>query len=180
MEGGMPVTRYAYFSYIRVTSYAIMQDDFLQSLEFVGFTARIKRISDGLLYDARNVYKEIDFDIEPNWHLIFLLLKKEGELTVTQIAQKLKFSHPAVVKIVKKMKERGYVLSGADEHDSRKQLLKLSPKSLHELPRFEREWDQIQEVIQEFVDVDFLQKLAEMEKKLEEKGLFQRCKDRSV
>ena len=74
-----------------------MKDDFLQELVFVGFTARMKRISDSLMYDARKIYEDLDIGIEPNWHLIFLLLKKEEQLTVTEIAQKLGFSHPVVM-----------------------------------------------------------------------------------
>lgn len=153
-----------------------MKEDFLKELEFVGFTARIKRISDSLMYDARKVYEDLGIGIEPNWHLIFLLLKKENQLTVTQIAQKLQFSHPAIIKITKKMKEKGYLVRITDANDSRKQLLQLSEKGLKELPLFEKEWDKIERIIKEFVDQDFLDKLQGIEEKLNESGLFDRYK----
>lgn len=153
-----------------------MKEDFLKELEFVGFTARIKRISDSFMYDARKVYEDLGIGIEPNWHLIFLLLKKENQLTVTQIAQKLQFSHPAIIKITKKMKEKGYLVRIADTKDSRKQLLQLSEKGLKELPLFEKEWDKIERIIKEFVDQDFLDKLQGIEEKLNESGLFDRYK----
>jgi len=153
-----------------------MEKDFLKELAFVGFTARVKRISDLLMYDARKVYEDLQIGIEPNWHLIFLLLKKEKQLTVTEIAYKLKFSHPAVIKIIKKMKDKGYIESITDSNDSRKQLLQLSIKSINELPRFEKEWDRIEMIIQEFVDADFLAKLSEIENDLQQHGLFERYK----
>lgn len=155
-----------------------MKEDFLKELEFVGFTARIKRISDSLMYDARKVYEDLGIGIEPNWHLIFLLLKKENQLTVTQIAQKLQFSHPAIIKITKKMKEKGYLISITDSKDSRKQLLQLSEKGVKELPLFEKEWDKIETIIKEFVDQDVLDKLQGIEEKLNESGLFDRYKNK--
>lgn len=142
-----------------------MEKDFLQSLDYIGFTARIKRLSDAIMYDARNIYNHSDLDIEPNWHIIFLLLKEHKELTVTEIAKRLRFSHPGIIKITKKMKERGYLNSRPDSHDQRKAILSLSKKSLKQFPLFEEEWDCIQSVIEGMLDKNFLKQLAEVESK---------------
>ncbi len=154
-----------------------MEKDFIQSLQFAGFTARIKRLSDQLLYSARNVYTHLDSDIEPNWHLVFLLLKQKGALTVTEIAHHLGFSHPAVIKIVKKMKDREYLSSHTDEQDSRRQLIELTPKSLHLLPTLEAKWNEIQQTIQGFVTSDFLDELAIVENELTKRTLYERYID---
>jgi DNA-binding MarR family transcriptional regulator len=154
-----------------------MEKDFIQSLQFAGFTARIKRLSDQLLYSARDVYAHLDTDIEPNWHLVFLLLKQEEALTVTEIAQHLRFSHPAVIKIVKKMKERDYLSSRTDEQDSRRQLIALTSKSLEILPILETKWDEIQQTIQGFVTPEFLQELVNIENQLTERNLYERYID---
>ena len=163
--------------YICVTSYVYMKEDFLKELSFVGFTARMKRISDSLMYDARKIYDDLDIGIEPNWHLIFLLLKKENQLTVTEISQKLGFSHPAIIKIIKKMKEKGFVESLTDPNDFRKQRLQLSEKSIKVLPHFEAEWQKIELIIEGIVDLDFLQKLAKVEDALNTKSLFEGYKE---
>lgn len=152
-----------------------MENDFIKELAFKGFTARVKRLSDQLLYDARKLYETIEIGIEPNWHLVFMLLKQEKELTVTEIAQKLGFSHPAIIKIVKKMKEHGYVESKIDSEDNRRFFIKLSEKALVHLPILEKKWETIQEVVQELIDESFLQKLTEVENKLNEENLYQRC-----
>lgn len=158
----------------------MMEKDFLQSLKYIGFTARIKRLSDGLLYDAIRVYKNTDIGIEPNWHLVFLLLKEKEKLTVTEIAKKLGFSHPAIIKIIKKMRENDYLESIQDEKDHRKTYLKLSEKSIKELPELEKNWNHIQSVIQEFADDDFLHKLSIIEEKLLEESLFERYINRTI
>ena len=151
-----------------------MENDFVQSLAYIGFTARIKRLSDGLMYDAKSIYNQSSLDIEPNWHIIFLLLKDQQELTVTEIAKQLRFSHPGIIKITNKMKEKGYLKSRADSSDSRKTLLSLSKKSLDQFPEFEVEWNAIQEVVEEVVDKDFLKKLSQLEEKLAEGSISER------
>lgn len=151
-----------------------MKKDFLAELNHIGFTARIKRLSDSLLYSSIKHYKNIELDVEPNWHLILLLLKKEHQLTVTDFAHHLQFSHPAIVKIVKKMKERGYLRSATNTNDTRKQFLQLSDKAIKELPKFEIEWNRIQTIVKEFVDDDFLQKLGQVEQKLNDMNFSER------
>lgn len=103
--------------------------DFLQQIGFAGLNSRIKRLSDELLYSTRDYYKNAGFDIEPNWHLIFLLLEKHKSLTNTEISQELRMSHPACVKIINKMKKKDYIDTKTDKNDSRKQLLELSDKA---------------------------------------------------
>ncbi|BDD09151.1 hypothetical protein FUAX_15830 [Fulvitalea axinellae] len=151
-----------------------MGKDYLKTLEYVGFTARLKRLSDTLIYDAKEVYKQLDLEIEPNWHVIILLLKKEEKLSVTEISKKLGFSHPAVIKITRKMKEKGFLNSVTDKTDSRKQLLSLSEKTIQCLPALEQQWDLIQKVIKEFVSPSFLKELDKTEDKLSEKSLLER------
>jgi len=103
-------------------------------------TARLKRISDNLLYCAKDLYKELNLEIEPNWHLIFLLFKEKEELTITEISEKLKISQPGVIKIVNKMKDKNYLKTEKDKKDNRSQLLKLTTKSRSELPKLEEIW----------------------------------------
>ena len=143
-----------------------MDSDFLQSLGQMAFTARIKRLSDSMLYDSRKYYNSSELDIEPNWHVIFLLLKHENELSVTEVAKRLRFSHPGIIKIVKKMKEKGYLVSFLDPNDQRRTLLSLSKKGWKQLPGLERKWQAMEAVIKEVVSDQFLADLAKIENKL--------------
>ncbi len=151
-----------------------MEKDFLQTLGHIGFTARIKRLYDSMYYDSKRYYSSSHLDIEPNWHIIFLLLKAEKGLSVTEIAKRLKFSHPAIIKVTKKMKERGYIDSLPDSSDNRKSIIRLSDKGLKHLPIFEKEWNRFRDVIKEVVDEAFLLKMAEIENKLYDQSLSKR------
>lgn len=152
-----------------------MREDFIKELKFVGFTARIKRLSDSLLYDARKVYETNNMEIEPNWHLVFLLLKDKRRLTVTEMAKDLGFSHPALIKITKQMKYRGYLVTNTDITDKRCQILELSKKGLEMLPEFEERWKRFRIATAELVGEKLLNELTLLEQRLKEQSFFERC-----
>lgn len=118
-----------------------MEKDFIAELGLLSFTTRLKRLSDAMIHDGRRMYKELGMDIEPNWFVIFRLLEKHGELTVTEIAEKIGFSHPSVISIVNKMIKADYLEENKCGFDSRKRLLKLTPKAIGKLPEFEKVWE---------------------------------------
>lgn len=148
--------------------------DYLKSLQLIGVTARIKRISDTLMHDARRVYNYLDLPIEPNWHLVFLLLKKEQRLSVTEISTALGFSHPAIINIIKKMKASGYVTSTTDPEDSRKQIILLTGKAYKELPNLEAEWNKIKIAVGAIFHSEFLKELVKVEERMTEGDLLHR------
>ena len=117
-----------------------MKNDFLKELGHLGLIARLKRSSDAILYSIREMYKSENLDIEPNWHLVFLILKKHKTRTMTEIAEAFQLSQPAIVKIINKMKEKGYIDCKEDAKDNRKRQLKLSQKAINQLPGFEKIW----------------------------------------
>ena len=150
--------------------------DFLVEIDFAGLSSRIKRLSDTILYSTKDFYKAVDTDIEPNWHLVFLLLNKYSSLTLTKISEHLQLSHPAVVKIVKNMKRSGYVLTEADNSDSRKQLVTLSDKALIALPQLEKYWDACIKTMKELVEdtPSFLDSLSKIEAKVQQSSYKER------
>jgi DNA-binding MarR family transcriptional regulator len=128
-----------------------MANDFLRELEFLGVTARIKRLSDTLSTSIKVLYKENGFDIEPSWHLLFLFLKKQPQSTMSEIAEALQYSQPAITKIINRMKAKGYIDVMVDKNDSRKKILTLSKRAKRELPKFEKVWDAGQKSIREIL-----------------------------
>ncbi|WP_431121915.1 GNAT family N-acetyltransferase [Flagellimonas flava] len=151
-----------------------MEPDFLQELKHLGFTARIKRLNESIVASTLDHYASLNLVLEPNWHVIFLLLKQRDTLTVTEMAQTLGFSHPAMIKTTRKMKEQGYLEHQKDALDQRKILIRLSKKGKRLLPKFEKEWNRIQEVLQEVVDDTLLKKLDTLEHNLKELSFSER------
>ena len=147
------------------------QEDYVQSLGLVGLTARVRRLNDCLMSSGRKVYDILRMDIEPNWHLVLLLLEEKGELSVTEVAAELKFSHPAVIKIAGKMLEKGYLLGRKDRKDHRRQLLSLSPEAREKLPLLREKWELIGSVHREIFNDEFMRELTRVEQMLEEKAI---------
>lgn len=115
--------------------------DYLSRTGTLGFVTRLKRMCDAMLHDGRRVYKKLGLDIEPNWFVIFRLLKERESLTVTEIAAEIGFAHPSVISIVNKMTAAGYVKDVRSSEDNRKRMLSLTPKAMAKLPEFERIWE---------------------------------------
>ena len=97
-----------------------MEKDFLKELEFLGVTARIKRLSDSLFYDIKSLYNANGIDIEPSWHLVLLILKRKEFLSMVELSELLSLSKPAVTKMIKKMQQLDYIVIDSDGADNRK------------------------------------------------------------
>lgn len=163
--------------YICVTGYLFMED-YLKEIKFAGIFSRIKRLNDEILYDTKEYYKSVGIDIEPNWHLIFLLLEEHNSMTISMISAKLRMSHPACVKILNKMKAAGYVNTSKDENDHRKQLLMLTQKSKDMLPVFHSHWKKCLKAIEKMMETvpHFCSDLEIIEKHLKD----EKYKDRII
>lgn len=152
-----------------------MRNDFVKELGYLGFTMRLKRISDALMHEGRRLYSELDVDIEPNWFVVFKLLQSRGAMTVTQIAESVLMAHPSVITITNKMLSAGYLVSEKDPEDSRKRLMDLSDRAIKMLPEYEKIWDAGEIGIEKALDgLDPLQFITEMESRFAQRNFKQR------
>ena len=115
--------------------------DFVNELGYLALATRFKRLSEAMVHSGREMYKQLGLDVEPNWFLIFKLLKKYGSLSVTEMAAKLHFSHPSVIALIQKMEQNGYLTVTSDAKDARKRNFTLSPKAIERLPELEAIWE---------------------------------------
>ncbi len=155
-----------------------METDFLPKLKHLGFTSRIKRLNEKIVASTVEHYASQNIGIEPNWHVVFLLLKQKEVLTVTEMAHMLGFSHPAIIKITRKIRDAGYLKSQKDPNDARRTLISLSKKGQAALPDLETEWNRILEILQEIVDDTFLEKLSDLEQNLQKRSFKERYESR--
>ncbi len=140
----------------------------------MGFTARMKRMNEKIASSTVEHYTRMQLEIEPNWHVVFLLLKEKKRLTVTEMASSLGFSHPALIKITQKMKSKGYLERHKDSNDGRKTQLQLSKKGESALAHLEAEWQKIEEILKELVPADFLKQLNYLEMAFDERSFRER------
>lgn len=152
------------------------ENDFLTGLGLNAVVTRMKRISDSMIHDGRRMYKELGFDIEPNWFAVFKLLRGRGPMSVTEISDAIGLSHPSVISIINKMVKAGYLIESRDEADSRRRILALTPLAEEKFPDFERVWDAGTTGVKRMMfDTDIHHMLNVLEDRLAEKGFRQRA-----
>lgn len=156
-----------------------MDFDFIKELGYKALDSRLKRISDRMAHDVRRFYKEQDLDVEPNWYLVFMLLQKNGEMAIVDIAEPLGYAHPTVVVMVKKMAENGYLNIKKDKIDKRKQIISLTEKAINRLPQLEHIWDSCEKAILEILsnDLGILAYLDAIDDELKSKSFHNRFKE---
>lgn len=149
--------------------------DFIQTLGYLGFATRIKRIADAFLHDGRKLYKELGLDIEPNWYIIFKILKLEKKLSVTEISEKVQMSHPSIITLTDNMIAAGYVKTRPGRVDGRVRMLELTRKAKIRLPELEKMWDAGEVALASaFEDIKGLELIGEIEKRLNKSGFRDR------
>ena len=140
-------------------------NDFLRELNFLGVTARIKRLHDTLNSDIKALYQKESLDIEPSWHLVLLILKEEKHINLVEIANRLNISQPAITKVVHKMIEKGYVIKQDNLVDNRSKNLSLTAKATKAFPKWERTWDAGKKAVRELLQHNehFMEALSYLE-----------------
>ncbi|WP_422004708.1 MarR family transcriptional regulator [Roseivirga pacifica] len=153
-----------------------MENDFLIEMGYPGLTGRLKRLSDLFVYQTKEFYKEFEVDIEPNWHMIFMLLQNHEALTVMDMAAMLHLSHPSIIRMVNKMKKNGYIDSVQDEADNRKFYLQLTDKAKRQLPKLETYWQAGNKALEELLEsnTELLEQLTIVEKNISTENFKER------
>jgi GNAT superfamily N-acetyltransferase/DNA-binding HxlR family transcriptional regulator len=103
--------------------------DFLKELGYLAIASRMKRLTDGLLRGGSEAYRSLGLDFEPRWFTLFYrLYTEDSPLSIQEIADDLKVSHPAVIQTAQMLVKRGLVRSFQDNVDRRKRRLAITPK----------------------------------------------------
>jgi DNA-binding MarR family transcriptional regulator/N-acetylglutamate synthase-like GNAT family acetyltransferase len=103
--------------------------DFIKELGYLAIATRMKRLTDRFMRGAIEVYQSFNIDFEPRWFALFYLLFSRGEaLSISEISQSLKMSHPAVIQISQMLVKKDLIESIQDEEDRRIRRLGLTMK----------------------------------------------------
>lgn len=87
--------------------------------ERIYLARHLRALSLHIMDAGHDICRTLDPILEPTWSGILGHLQRDGQLTVTQAAQKLSVSHVHAQKILKKMLKKGAVKSVPDPNDAR-------------------------------------------------------------
>lgn len=95
------------------------QRDFIDSLGILTLAHRFKRMMQRLMDESAEIHQRLGLPIKPRWGSTLLLLEAEGPLSVTEVAERLRLTHPAVVQSLDDMAGMGLVRRAKDRSDQR-------------------------------------------------------------
>ncbi len=153
--------------------------DFLADLGNLAMASRLRRLAERLYRDGERVYAAHDVDFEPRWFQVAARLKGAdgAPLTITGMAADLGITHPAVIKVVREMEERGIVASVHDPADARQRRIRLTAKGERLLVRLEPLWDAFAEATRrlfEEIGCDVMAAVGRLEAALDEQDMARR------
>lgn len=137
--------------------------------------SRLRRLSDRLVDDVNTLYQSQGIELNPTFFPLFNLLCQHGAMTVTEAADQLGVTHPAISKIARKMLSEGWLSKTPDPADERRQLLALTTQSEQLLTRIEPVWSAIKSYLDQFMarqQNPLLSALGEFEAALDEQGFL--------
>ena len=117
-------------------------DDFIKSLGPPYMAHVLRRLYDDFVRNIELWYQEFGVAAPPRTHSTMALLDREGPLGVTEVAAKLRQSHPLVLTWVRQLKKLGFVQTSHDSKDARRTLLSLTEAGKAQLEKH-READRV-------------------------------------
>lgn len=159
-------------------------NDFIKELGLLALGSRLRRLSERLNESVTRIYRDQEVVFEPYWFPIVFLLHKRRELSVTEIADTLQLTHPAIIHSVKKLNKQGYLKSRNDKADKRRNMLSLSAKGRSVVRKLLPVWKGIQKKAGELLneaDSNLLEIISQLEFALDKKEFYERfCENYNI
>ncbi|AEF54918.1 bifunctional helix-turn-helix transcriptional regulator/GNAT family N-acetyltransferase [Marinomonas posidonica] len=131
--------------------------------------SRMKRLSDYLFAQVQEIYGYCEIPISSTYFPILRLLQVEGALSVTEMADRLHLSHPAISKQISKMLNEALLDKIQDQRDQRRTMLTLSSMGQQAMAKVEPvllEMQQVLERMLSFSSDDFMTALVKLEQQV--------------
>ncbi len=153
--------------------------DLINTLEELALASRLKRLSDRLMKDMAEIYREANADFQPRWFTVFMALDRNESLNITEIARQLGISHTAVNKIVTDMNRHGLVEKMKDSADERRMRVSLSGKGRNTRRDLDELWKGVKRANAELLTeagADLLGDIRKVEEALDKRDMGNRMR----
>lgn len=153
--------------------------DLVNELAELAIATRLKRLSERLSVDVSKIYKESEVDFEARWFLILSLLEREKLMAITEIADSLRLSHPAIIQLVQELSKKNLIKTTVDKLDGRKRMVSLSANGKKTLQQIQPILTSIREENKKWVmqaSANLITVLTELEEALDHQSMYHRVK----
>ena len=141
--------------------------------------SRLRKVSEALYAGVDDVYRGAGIDLPSRCFPILLLLRAHGSLGISELAEKLGQTHPAVSQMSRKLLRHRVVKESPDPEDDRRRLLSLSAHGRSVMARLEPVWKAIVAAVADLESHHPLsQHLTAVDQALEAHGFAARIRSR--
>lgn len=153
--------------------------NFYQSLGFLVFGSRLKRLGDTFLNEVSHIYKAHKIPFDASWFPVFYILSRRNEVSIKDIADELNTSHSAASQMVSNLEEKGLIKTTTAADDARRKVVSFTAKGSKLLLKIQPVWEALQQAMQELAQegahsVQILNALTELENNIQVTSLFER------
>jgi DNA-binding MarR family transcriptional regulator/predicted GNAT family acetyltransferase len=142
--------------------------------------SRLRRLGDMLMNDAEQLYRLYDVDIDPRWFPVFYMLTTKGSAGITELANAIGQTHPAVSQVVSSMMKKDIVFTKKCTEDARINKVALTEKGRAIAVNLQPQYLDVNSAIDSMpnaIGSKIWAALAEIEHELADKGLYERVAD---
>jgi retinol-binding protein 3 len=120
--------------------------DFIRELGALVLDHRFRRMTEALLRTADELYEARGLPFRARWTSTYQLLFSHGPLGITDLADRLRLTHPAIIGITAAMREEGLVSEARDRHDARRRMIALTARARELDPELRVLWKALADV----------------------------------
>ena len=111
------------------------EQDYIRSLGLPFLAHRLRRASELILEGTSAVRPKLGIKGPARSASTLLLLREHGPMGVTEIAYRLRLSHPLLIKLTGALAEEGLVTHRSDPKDNRRRLISLTQAGVEQAER---------------------------------------------
>jgi DNA-binding MarR family transcriptional regulator len=152
---------------------------FYESLGFLVFGSRLRRMSEAFLADINKIYAAHKLSFDAAWFPVFYILSRQETVSIKDISDELGISHSAVSQLLSSLQEKGFIKTATANDDARKKVVTFTAKGKKLQQQIVPVWNAIKLAMEALVQEGqhsktILTAIAEIEQGLQRESVFDR------
>lgn len=155
---------------------------FYESLGFLVFGSRLRRLSEAFLADVNRIYASHNLSFDAAWFPVFYILSRRETVSIKDISDELGISHSAVSQLISSLQQKGLTKTSTAHDDARKKVVTFTAKGKKLQQQVQPVWEALQLAMEALVQEGkhsktILTAIAEIEQGLQNESVFNRVQN---
>ena len=153
--------------------------NFYESLGFLVFGSRLRRLSETFLGDVNRIYKDYKLKFDAAWFPVFYILSRKESVSIKDIADELGISHSSVSQLLSALQQKGLIKTTTAADDARKKTVEFTVKGKKLQQQIAPVWAALSQAMEELVNEGrhskvLLKAIGEVEERMTAQSVFDR------